>query len=470
MKCVIPGINVKVFGRAIHSFSRIGEELYIEPLEQGLALRTVNSSRSAFACCIFAPSFFQHYNDGSGKINTQESEEEGFRCKLAMKSILSVFRSMSSIEKSVERVKITLNNDESRLVFQLYCKHGIVKTHNLAFIECETLEAVFSKDMSPNLLTAPPKLLCDVVVNFQNNQEEITLIVKPDKISLKNYVEDEPDPTKVVHTEMTLVPEEFDNYRVGVDTDITFCLKELRAILAFAETTNLPLSMHFETAGRPIVFSIDSDATFEANFVLATLADLDSQSSSQQPVQDKVKKSSKNKGEDRLTSTQDGQNGYRNSSQQKRQTVKCNDGHPAETGHLETRGDNPAYDEMLDEDMNIDEQTMMHLNAVEAESEMVRGDGHQSPPASRSSSDSALSQVIPLQSTNIAKCDLESSVAADESVMQDVHEEEELVPGTPPSKKFRSMFFGLSQSSTQMSQVSQKPKTVVLAEDTDDDD
>ena len=27
-----------------------------------------------------------------------------------------------------------------------------------------------------------------------------------------------------------LVPEEFDNYQIGVDTDVTFCLKELRVL------------------------------------------------------------------------------------------------------------------------------------------------------------------------------------------------------------------------------------------------
>ena len=36
------------------------------------------------------------------------------------------------------------------------------------------------------------------------------------------------DPNKVIRTEMTLVPEEFDNYQIGVDTEVTFCLKELR--------------------------------------------------------------------------------------------------------------------------------------------------------------------------------------------------------------------------------------------------
>lgn len=36
------------------------------------------------------------------------------------------------------------------------------------------------------------------------------------------------DPAKVVHTELSLMPEEFDRYQIGVNTDITFCLKELR--------------------------------------------------------------------------------------------------------------------------------------------------------------------------------------------------------------------------------------------------
>ncbi len=36
------------------------------------------------------------------------------------------------------------------------------------------------------------RLLCDVVTNFQTNQEEVTLIVDPEKAKFKNYTEDEP--------------------------------------------------------------------------------------------------------------------------------------------------------------------------------------------------------------------------------------------------------------------------------------
>ena len=58
------------------------------------------------------------------------------------------------------------------------------------------------------------------------------------------------DPNRVIHTEMMLAPEEFDNYQIGVDTDVTFCLKELRAILTFAEFSSQPINVHFETSGK----------------------------------------------------------------------------------------------------------------------------------------------------------------------------------------------------------------------------
>lgn len=273
---MIPGRSVKLFAKAIHCLSRIGDELYLEALSQGLALRTVNSSRSAYACFLFNESFFISYDDGANDLSEDSQGEDLLKCKIAMKSCLSAFKSMNTLEKTVDQCKIDLNIKEARLVFLLYCRHGITKTYNLTFQECETLQAVFSKDLCPNFMTAQARILNDAVYNFPNNQEEITLVVCPETFKVKNYVDDEPDSTKIIHTEMMLAPEEFDNYQIGVDTDVTFCLKELRAILTFAEFSSQPLNVHFETGGKPIVFSMDGDSTYEADFVLATLVDHDS--------------------------------------------------------------------------------------------------------------------------------------------------------------------------------------------------
>lgn len=53
------------------------------------------------------------------------------------------------------------------------------------------------------------------------------------------------DPNRVIHTEMMLVPEEFDNYQIGVDTDVTFCLKELRVHAQVVEFFNVKIWKSF---------------------------------------------------------------------------------------------------------------------------------------------------------------------------------------------------------------------------------
>ncbi|ROT76528.1 hypothetical protein C7M84_004896 [Penaeus vannamei] len=249
MKCVIPGINIKVFGRAIHSLAKIGEELYVEPSSKGVAFRTVNSSRSAFASYTFSSGFFSQYDDGS--LNQEkDAGEETVKCKVAMKACLNVFKSLATLERTVERCKITLDGEEDKLGIQLNCRHGINKTYNLSFIECETLQAVFDRESCPNYIQSQSRVLSDAVLNFQLNQDEVTLCVSPEKIIIRNYVEDEPDPAKAIHTVLTLEAGEFDRYNITGEGEVTFCLKEFRAVLTFAEPVNLPVTCHFSNPGR----------------------------------------------------------------------------------------------------------------------------------------------------------------------------------------------------------------------------
>ncbi|KAM6953838.1 cell cycle checkpoint control protein RAD9A [Aplochiton taeniatus] len=263
MDSVVTGGNVKVLAKAIHSLSRIGDELYLEPQEDGLALRSVNSSRSAYACFFFSPLFFSRFNIPHGR---------AFRCKMAIKCVQAVFRSLSSLEKTVEKCHIELGGEKSRLTFTLHCKHGLLKTHNLSYQDCESLQAVFDKEGCANVLRAQPRLLVDTVLHFPPSLEEVTVSVSSEQVLLRNHVEDEAEQSKAMLTQLCLSSEEFDHFAIGAQTSITFCLKELRGLLVFAEATGLPVSMYIDEPGRPVVLSV-TDSVLEVNFVLATLSD-----------------------------------------------------------------------------------------------------------------------------------------------------------------------------------------------------
>ncbi|XP_006072762.1 cell cycle checkpoint control protein RAD9A isoform X1 [Bubalus bubalis] len=297
MKCLVTGSNVKVLGKAVHSLSRIGDELYLEPLEDGLSLRTVNSSRSAYACFLFAPLFFQQYQAAT-------PGQDQLRCKILMKSFLSVFRSLAMLEKTVEKCCISLNDRSSRLVVQLHCKYGVRKTHNLSFQDCESLQAVFDPALCPHVLRAPARVLVEAVLPFPPALAEVTLgIGRGRRVILRSYQEEEADSAiKAMVTEMSIGEEDFQQLQAQEGVAITFCLKEFRVrflpctqrpvhlsslpslhalllpsqgLLSFAESANLSLSIHFDAPGRPAIFAIE-DSLLDGHFVLATLSESDS--------------------------------------------------------------------------------------------------------------------------------------------------------------------------------------------------
>ncbi|XP_020823948.1 cell cycle checkpoint control protein RAD9A isoform X3 [Phascolarctos cinereus] len=220
MKCLVTGGNVRVLGKAAHSLSRIGDELYLEPLENGLSLRTVNASRSAFACFLFAPLFFQHYQAA------RPPQAQPPRCKVLMK-------------------------------------------------ECESLQAIFDPAQCPNLLRAPARVLVEAVAPFSPALSEVTLGVSPGRrVVFRSYLEEDTDATKAMMTEMSLNEEEFQQLEAQEGASITFCLKEFRGLLSFAESANLPLNIHFDVPGRPAIFTIE-DSLLDGHFVLATLSEPD---------------------------------------------------------------------------------------------------------------------------------------------------------------------------------------------------
>ncbi|XP_072354149.1 cell cycle checkpoint control protein RAD9A-like isoform X2 [Scyliorhinus torazame] len=406
MRCLVSGGNVSVIGRAIHALSRLGDDCYLEALEEGLALRTVNSSRSAFASFLFAPAFFQKYEHrippAAGDTEYSGSNTENFRCKIVMKSILAVFKSPASLEKTVEKCKMVLGRGSDHLVIQLLCKHGITKTHNLSFQDCETLQAIYTKEACPNTLRAQPKLLADTVIHFPTTLEEVTLDCKSHRVTFRNYIEPDSDPKKTMLTELALTVQEFDEFCIEEECEITFCLKELRGLLGFAESSGLPLTVHFKGPGSPAIFSLQ-EAVLEVNFVLATLADADSQASLQAPA--------------------------------------ARD-HP---------GTNRIDDDFMSEEID---SYMIAMETTAMEEMLAVG--------------SKVTVEVPVRSPTFPLAHLAKRPLADEEATQVEEEDDPEIPATPPHKKFRSLFFGSLMSRPEAARTS-NPGHEVLVEASDSD-
>lgn len=83
--------SILALAKVIHSFARIGMELYLEANPQiGLSLRTVNMTKSAFSSILFNLDFFSSFVVKSKATTANQ-------CKLSMKSCLGVFRNMKQV-------------------------------------------------------------------------------------------------------------------------------------------------------------------------------------------------------------------------------------------------------------------------------------------------------------------------------------------------------------------------------------
>ncbi|XP_063127632.1 cell cycle checkpoint control protein RAD9B isoform X3 [Rattus norvegicus] len=141
-------------------------------------------------------------------------------------------------------------SDRCRVVIQFFGRHGIKRTHNVYFQDCQPLKILFEKSLCANILMIKPRLLAEAIALLTSNQEEVTFSVTPENFCLKSSSGESLDLTSSVYSEMSFGPEEFDFFQVGLDTEITFCFKELKGILTFSEVMHAPIAIYFDFPGK----------------------------------------------------------------------------------------------------------------------------------------------------------------------------------------------------------------------------
>lgn len=182
---------------------------------------------------------------------------------------------------SVESCDIVLGETENALDFVLRCKLGMEKKFRLAVEETAAHKAIYNK-ITPHRIISRPRTLQDCVNNFHAGMEEITMVPLGNQLKLKSFVDDSApavgrgprvESNAVLLTELVVDSADFDLYSVRPGAqELTFSLKELRAILGFCEAAAQPVSIFFSDPGSPILWSVNCFDSLVVDFVLATLA------------------------------------------------------------------------------------------------------------------------------------------------------------------------------------------------------
>jgi hypothetical protein len=86
-----------------------------------------------------------------------------------------------------------------------------------------------------------------------------------------------------------LLPQDFVEYEVdNRPMGLTFCLKEMKAILNFCESSGQHVNLFFEKPGKPILLVLEYFNVIEADFVLATLIDSEDPDGSSQSSSESI--------------------------------------------------------------------------------------------------------------------------------------------------------------------------------------
>lgn len=177
----------------------------------------------------------------------------------------------------MDECNLYITEDDPTMVFEMKCKLGVKKTYRLNVEDTNPINAIYNREACPNRITSRPKLFEDCLNSFHNSLLSVTMSLSRRYIKFKSYVDSDSGNTNLLNrkleTELTLDTNDFDKYILQGENeiDLTFSLREMKALLAFCETANQPIQLYFSEIGQPIIAYTKMYNLFESDFVIATL-------------------------------------------------------------------------------------------------------------------------------------------------------------------------------------------------------
>ncbi|KAG5513971.1 hypothetical protein PMAC_000593 [Pneumocystis sp. 'macacae'] len=287
MNAIVPGIHLKDFSKVLLCFSKIGDELSIEPRKNKVLLSSLNISKSAFGLITLDCSkFFEKYEYLPYESCKTSRTIQTLKCKVQIRLLLAIFKyrnleSRDTKNISVQKCELKLvppNNSEveCRFIIRFLCKHNVLKTYKITYEQSQAMYAVCDKSSCKNKWRINSRIFKEYLDHFSTRAEELTLMIQNDKLLLTSFTEGIIHNKEIlkqpIQTAILLDKRDFEEIDFEEQTIITFPLKEFKAVVVLGDSMNTILNAYFNMGGEPILFEFEKDA-LSIRFILATTSE-----------------------------------------------------------------------------------------------------------------------------------------------------------------------------------------------------
>ena len=149
------------------------------------------------------------------------------------------------------------------------------KTYKLQYEQHKTLHALADRSVTLNRLTLPARAFKEVSDLFSTRAEELTLAVENGDLLLTSFTEsvvfDKEVLKQPIFTSVRIDNKEFSSIDVDEDEQITFCVREFKAVAALCDLLNIDIEVLYGEAGRPMIVDFNKDG-LAGQLIVATTA------------------------------------------------------------------------------------------------------------------------------------------------------------------------------------------------------
>ncbi|GAX84589.1 hypothetical protein CEUSTIGMA_g12010.t1 [Chlamydomonas eustigma] len=255
-----------------------------------IVFKAINTSKSAMFMVSFLNSFFESYSFSATAPLLEWA--------VHLKSILATFRTVK-----IQTMTMSMDTIDNTLHVAVLAENGINKKYQIDCLDSTSFSVLFEKDSYSTRVVAEASELNKLLGSFQSTLSELTMIANPSGISdlseaagtrgcqLKSFY----DPSKgrggtSLHTRLDI-----DTGSMFVDffhrslapTDVTFNLKDFRAMVSLCEFQHSNVAVWFHKPGLPLIVEphsqiVSDDSDFKATLILATMDESQIQTSTRQ--------------------------------------------------------------------------------------------------------------------------------------------------------------------------------------------